>query len=134
MQIDLRAPQRGDQAEDDPGEERYGEGETEHAAVDVDRRIRRQPGGVQRDQRGERPDGDQRPQDPAAQRQKHALGEELADQAQAIGAERGPDRQFGAPARGARQQQVGEVGAGDQKNKKDDGSHKMAGRLTVAEL
>ena len=45
-------------------------------------------------------------------------------------AERLPHRQFARPRRGAGQQQVGDVGAGDEKNQPDDG-HEDHQRLGV---
>ena len=54
----------------------------------------------------------------ADDRQQHALGHELAQQPAAAGAERGAHRELAMPRLGARQQQVGEVGARDQQHER----------------
>ena len=60
-----------------------------------------------------------RPSDAAGERQQHAFGQQLADDAAAAGADRGADRDLALPAGGADQQQVGDVGAGDQQHEAD---------------
>ena len=55
----------------------------------------------------------------AEQRQQDALGHELAEQPSAAGAERGADRELPASRLGAGDQQVREVGAGDQEHERD---------------
>jgi hypothetical protein len=54
--------------------------------------------------------------DRAHQRQQHALREQLADDAAAPGADGGTDGDFAAASHGARQEQIGDVGASDQKH------------------
>ena len=55
----------------------------------------------------------------AGKRQKQAFGEQFAHDARAGGAESGADGEFAGAARGTRQQQVGDVGAGDQQDEAD---------------
>ena len=55
----------------------------------------------------------------ADDRQHHALGEQLADDAAARAAERGADRDLALAARGAHQQQVRDVRARDQQHEAD---------------
>ena len=78
--------------------------------------------------RHRRPEGDDRPRHPirdeqpggaGEQREEQALGQELADEAAARRAERQPDRHLVTPGRRARQQQVRDVGAGDQQHQAD---------------
>ena len=54
----------------------------------------------------------------AQQSEQHALGQQLAHQPLPARAERGADGDFLLPAGGARQQQVGDVGAGDQQHER----------------
>ena len=60
-----------------------------------------------------------RPSTPPIEREQHAFGEQLADDAAAAGADGGADGDLARAAGGARQQQVGDVGAGDQQHAAD---------------
>ena len=57
------------------------------------------------------------PATPPIAREQNALGEQLPDQPAAAGAEREPHRELALPRRGPRQQQVGDVRAGDQQHR-----------------
>ena len=61
------------------------------------------------------------PERPAGDRQHQAFGEELAHDAPAPGAEGQPQGHLALARRGARQEQAGDVGAGDQQHDADDG-------------
>ena len=74
-----------------------------------------------------RPEGDQEPGRPAEERQDDALGHQLAHQAQPAGPHRQADGNLLAPRRGACQEEVGDVGAGDQQDQTDDGHQEAAG-------
>ncbi len=93
-----------------------------HAPVDVVRRLvlrrnrRRQP--LQTDV------GDRDAERRGGQRNQHALGEQLPDDAAASGAERGANRDLALTHRRARQQQVGDVGARDQQHQADRAHHR----------
>ena len=63
--------------------------------------------------------GDRQPERPADDRQQQAFGEQLPDDSPVRGAERGPHRHLLAPPDRARQQQVGDVRAGDQQHEAD---------------
>ena len=60
-----------------------------------------------------------RPSAAADQAEDHALGEQLADQAAATGAERGPHGDLALARRRAREQQVRDVHARDQQHEAD---------------
>ena len=57
------------------------------------------------------PDREQHSQSPAERRQQHALGQQLPDDAKPARAHAQPHRHFAPPRRGARQQQIGDIGA-----------------------
>lgn len=108
--------QRGSQTEEQPGAQRCGEGEAEHAQVDrhlVDagRAGRREP----HEEAGERV-GERHAEDAAQTREQHALGEQLGDDAPAVGAERGAQCDLAAAARAPCEQQVGQVDAHHQQH------------------
>ena len=57
----------------------------------------------------------------ACEREHQAFGEQLADEACTLRAQGLPYGELARPRSGARQQQVGDVGAGDQQHQADDG-------------
>ena len=65
-----------------------------------------------------------RPSDSGSQRNQHALGEQLAHQARAAGAQGEANCDLPAPPRGARQHHIGDVGTG----KQEDQAHKHNGK------
>ena len=67
------------------------------------------------------PDREHQSDDAAGDREHEALGERLADQPAASGAERQPHRDLLLPRRRAAQQQVGDVRARDQQHEADHG-------------
>ena len=98
-----------------------GERERDDAPVEADERAvladAREAGGVdRRAARGCPAQPSDQAEHAAGQRQHDALGEQLADDAAARAADRGADRDL-APASGrAHEQQVGDVGAGDEQD------------------
>ena len=60
------------------------------------------------------------PAAPPPRRQQHALGQQLPDQPPAAGAQREANRHFAAPLAGARQQQSGQVRAGQRQHEPDE--------------
>ena len=77
-------------------------------------------------QDGARPVGDDQPADAANHGQQQALGEELLNQPPPAGANRQPHRNLLPAAAGARQQQVGDVAAGNQQHQADHGHAEAA--------
>jgi len=72
---------------------------------------------------------------PAEEGEEHALGEHLADQAPAAGPQSHPHREVVPAVDGVRQQQIGDVGAGEEeeqnaeeKNPANGGQERRAGR------
>ena len=98
------------------GQGRNARGSEEYARVDHRGLGDGQPVGDQADQERQCGKGQQDAGDAAADRQQQALGEQLADQALAPGAHGGAHGEFLAAREGARQQQVGQVGAADQEH------------------
>ena len=104
------------QPEDQAGDQRHREREDQGRQIDrhlvETREIRRR----QREERRHAPARDDGTAEAGGERQHHALGEELADQAAASGADRRAHDDLAAARRGARQQQIGDVGAGDEQH------------------
>ena len=113
------ALQRRRQPEHQAGGERRGDGEREDAQVGGDlerdrhRRRQRQPL-----ERGGRRGRHREPAERAEREQREHLGEELANQPEAAGAERGPHGEVAAARDVARRQQRGDVDAGDHEHER----------------
>ena len=114
---------RGLQRRHDPGEQRGHDGdrqrEQHHPAVDGDRIRPRNAVATYPDEQPRRPISEHQPERAADRREHERLGDDLADEDGAIGAERRPDRQLLAPRGGSPEHQVAEVGAGDQQHEAD---------------
>ena len=67
----------------------------------------------------ESPEGQQHAQHTASRRQQQAFTEELPDQAQAAGAQGGAQGDLFLPSGGPGQEEIGDIGAGDQQDKGD---------------
>ena len=79
-------------------------------------------GEIRRDETGEHPQagvGQAKTDHRAQQRKHHTFDQQLFRQARAIGPEREPQRDFLFPHRGARQQEIGDIRAGDQEHERD---------------
>ena len=75
--------------------------------------------------------GHEEPRQAAQNSQQHAFRNDLADQPRARGAQRHPDGGL-RPRRGAAgQQQIGDVGAGDQQHEAGDGHEQAETRCAV---
>lgn len=131
--IGPRCAQRGGQAEQKCGRERYGQGTEQHTAVEL------RGGHVPGDFRGnERPDkaasciADAYSREEAERAKQHALREQLTDEPAATRADRQAHGDFPAPSRRARQQKVGDVGARDCQYQRDDGQQNGASEYESA--
>jgi hypothetical protein len=94
--------------------------EEQDAAVRVARDARdRNARGHQPQHQRARPCRDQYSDGATAQSQQHAFRQQMADQPTAARAERHTDRKLFTTRRGAAEQQVGDVRAGDQQNQSD---------------
>jgi hypothetical protein len=86
----------------------------------------------QREQRARQEKGDGHPERAADERQQQAFGEELPHQSSARRAERKTDGDFSLAHEPAGDQQVGDVGARDQKNQADHAhQHDERGRKVI---
>ena len=114
VQIGSRQDQRRHHPEDERGEKRRADRECEGAAIDGDliepRDFERRETDQQEHPDGGAGDADQR----ARQREHHALGQQLLDQAAAAGADGRPQRHLALAHGGARQKEVGHVDARDE--------------------
>ena len=114
-QIDTRRERR-QRAERQAGEHRHCDREEQHA------RVNRHLAGPRREARDEgrehagRPSREEQAERAAGEREHGALGQQLADQPAASGAERRPHRQLAVAAQEPRQRQVGDVRAGDEEH------------------
>ena len=82
------------QAGEDAARRGHGKGERQHAVIDVEGNLGRNPGEVEERRT---PPGEQQPAEAADERQQHRFGQPLADQARAAGADRRPDRRLAPP-------------------------------------
>ena len=127
-EIGLRSLKRGNEAEDDAGQQRNAERERESAPINPDLVNARDLNLVDFDQRAD-PEPCQRQSESAANhREQRAFGQQLSNDAAPSGAKRRSDRHLFLPVGRPRQQQVGDVRAGDQQNEADD-SHQYPQRL-----
>ncbi len=115
-------------AEQQPADERGREGEGEDAGIRVDlephRKIeRRTPLAEQPQENGSQATGG----GAAEQREQRRLGQQLAQDAAAPGADRQPDGKLAMPVRGARGEQAGQVGAGGEQRQAGE-RHDAAGK------
>ena len=92
---------------------------SEHDRVERDLGRSRQALRIRRQQRAQAGEAERGAERAAGERQHDPFGQELPQQPPASGAERRADRELPLPRLGARQQQVGEIGAGDEQHEPD---------------
>ena len=93
--------------------------EGQHAAVEADRVDARHAAAAERVEALHAGRGDQQAGQPARAGEQERLGEELPHQPGGAGADGGADRHLAAPADGAGEQEVRDVGAGDEQHEAD---------------
>jgi len=117
-QVDPAALPRWGDAEAEAGDDREQHGETEHGQADTDgvdaRKIVREPDL----QRLRAPPGEQHAQRTAGEGEEEVFHEEAQSQPARRGAECGADGDVPPAARGARELEIGDVGAGDQQHER----------------
>ena len=115
--IGARREPRRRGAEHDAGDEREADGERQHQRrrARVDRQERR-AGERERQQQARGADGDDESGDAAGDGEQHALDQRLRDDLPARRAHREPHGGLAAPRDGAGEQQVRDVGAGDEQH------------------
>ena len=111
--------QRGDESEDHAGQDGDADGERERGAVDFHGLQQRQAEALEVRHGAGREDREQQAERGAAEREHEAFGQQLADQARARRAERGPHRDLRLTRGGAGEQQVREIRARDQQDRAD---------------
>ena len=117
---------RGDESGGDGGEQRGADGEGEHRAVDHEGDVGGQRVLEAVEDLAEivhRPVGQPDADDGAEHGDEQALGEHLADEAGAGGAERGADGEFLGAQRGAGELHVHDVDAGDEQEADAEAQH-----------
>ena len=111
----------GEQAEKNTGDETEREREGENFGVDADVEIDGDGNGKTKG--GEAvggPEGNENAECTAEKRKKNGFGEDLAKKLRARGTESNADGHFVLASGSLREEKIGDVGAGDEKNEKDD--------------
>ena len=124
---------RGNQAEHDAHRQRRGQTEQHDPHVERGRHRRRQQ--TRRNQRRRGPEdrgADADAQRPAKHREHQALGEQLPDDASALGAERGAHGNLTGARRRPREQQVGDVRTAQEQHEAHHAQQEHRRRLQVA--
>ena len=111
----------GRKAKEHAGRRCDAEREEQHERVDRDLARPRQTRWIRADQRLHADAGEQHAEGAAGDRQQHAFGHELPEQPAAACAKRRAHREFTMTCLGAREQQVREIGAGDEQHETDGG-------------
>ena len=127
-----RAAQGRREAEEQAGRDAESGGEAEHPPVEPERQRDRVVARFER--RHQRPShrpGEQHREGGANRDEHQTLGQQLPHHASARGAEPEPDRDLALARAGARQQQVGEVRAGDHQDHAGDGEQEPQRRSVV---
>ncbi len=136
-QIGPRGLQGGNQPEQDAGGHGNDNSEHEHAPVEGDQGAvladAGKVGGVDAEQ-GANPDDSGGGSDRSAdQGEEYAFGEQLADDAGTSSAHGDADGHFATAADGACQEEIGDVGTGDQEDEADGAGEHQDGRANVAD-
>jgi hypothetical protein len=119
-QVGARAVQRREEPEGEPRRERHRGGERHGPPVEREVQHLERFGLEQRADAGERPARDHEPRRAPEQREHARLGEQLRDEPPPTGAERQPHGHLRLAARAAGEQEVGDVGAGDEQDDAGD--------------
>src|SRR5215813_5527091 len=123
IEIDAGKLQRRQRAEQNARQQAHAEGERERAPVNPyrleTRDLPRHNSQQARPQYRYAPGRQRKSRDPAEQRQQQDFNQKLPNQAATPGAYCGADRQLALSSRPLRQQQVGDVRAGDQQDQRD---------------
>ena len=131
-EVRTRAVERGEQAEHDPGRERQPEGEKEHRRTQLELYEPRPVGRHHRRHQAERPPRHDDAGDAAEEGEQARLDEQLPHELPPARADRQPHRHLGRARRGARQQQVRDVGARDEHHHAGDREQQEQRRARLA--
>ena len=122
--IDARRAQGRGEAEKQRGRDGHAGSKAQHAQIEM--RIEHHPfsgAGEDRNQERRTPPREEQSSSGAQRHQDDAFGQQLTYQPAAAGANREPHSHLVLPRRGARQQQVGNIGAADEQHDADDRHH-----------
>jgi hypothetical protein len=133
IEVDARGLKRRGEAEADAGEHGDGAGEEEGRAVEGNLGRARQVFRGQGEESAHAPLRDQDAQRSAGDTEHDALGQELPDEPAAVCAESGADGKVLHPRRGTHEEEIGDVGAGDQKKEADGREQRPEDRAHVAD-
>jgi hypothetical protein len=117
-EIEAECPDRRHHAEHQAGADREDERERQRAPIESNLLQARHRARLERAQRVHAPHCDPEPEDAAGQRQQHALGEELPQQASPRGPERRANGHLALAVRHPDQHEVGHIGAGDEQDQR----------------
>ena len=124
----------GGKTEDDAGDDGNRAGEQKETEIDVACEFERLIGQPELlHQRGE-PGGDQHAKGAAEQRKQHAFGQQSAQQPGTAGTQRDAHGELAGPPRGARELQIGEIGAGDEQREGGDCEQQVQGLARVVHV
>ena len=113
------------------GLERRRQGEHQHPAIDGYFSQARDAPGIERYERVEHPGGQNQAESGAEQSQHERFRQDQTQDPRAAGAERGANGDLASAPRGPRQQQVGQVHAGDTEKKPDGAEQNPQGAAQV---
>ncbi len=119
LRICIGAMEGWSEAEEDAGDDGNYQGEEQDILIDADFRGTRQAVGRRRQNQAGPPTGEQHTDRCGAQRQQDAFRQQLAHDPSAFGAQRGANGELALARRGARQQQIGDISAGDDQDESD---------------
>ncbi len=131
VEVDTRCAHGGCQTEDEAGQQCDTKREGEHIPIDADGVETRDVSRVHRANDGEADARNDKTGGATQHSEQQALGQQLAHEPAPRCAERGSNRDFPLPSAGARQQQVGDVGARDQQHESNGSPSTNNDRCTL---
>ena len=123
--------ERGKEAEEQARGHRQADSEQDDGAADAEGDRALHFGRQQRDDKHERPVCDDHAGRSAEHRQQQRFGEELSDQTRPTRTDREPDGHFSGACRRSCEQQVRDVGAGDEQHERRDAEQQAERRLRL---
>ena len=130
-EIESRGAKSRGNAEDQAGDDGNQDREQEHRAIEPNREGQRQTACRNVEKRAERGPSQKQTEDAACEGKKDAFGQQLADEASASSTHRSADGYFPATVRSAGQEEIGDVGAGDEQNETNGADEKQQCRANV---
>src|SRR3954447_6282811 len=119
LQIGFGGEERGSEAESGTGEKREKERESENEIIDADRVELWNASRKKSDERAHAKIGKGNTDEAAKQAEHRGLAEKLTNDARAAGSQSGAYGDFAGARSGAGEQQIGDVGAGNQEHEAD---------------